>query len=91
NDHVLTANVKTSVRKIVGEDKIINFACTASEDFSEFSSRLPAVFIFLGCGKKEPQERVSHHNCYFDINEEMLPLGVEIQVRSALDFFKKGL
>ena len=80
--------IRTSAKSVVGDKNIVDFVSTASEDFSEFSHYVPSVFYFLGCGHKEIKNRVSHHNCYFNIDEEVLPVGIEIQVHSALNFFK---
>jgi len=61
--------------------------CTTSEDFSEFSNKIPSVFYFLGSGNKEKKTDFPHHNSYFDIYEDILTIGVEMHVLSALKFF----
>lgn len=71
------------------ETQVANLACMASEDFSEFSARVPGVFVFLGTGNKEKGSHYPHHNPRFDIDEETLPLGVEMFVRFALRYFQK--
>ncbi|MFO8113260.1 MAG: amidohydrolase [Desulfosalsimonadaceae bacterium] len=60
----------------------------ASEDFSEFSARVPSVFLFLGCGDPEKGTDIPHHNPCFLIDEDVLPLGVEIFISAVLEFFK---
>ncbi len=60
----------------------------ASEDFSEYTSRVPGVFIFLGCAHKEKQTHIPHHNPKFNIDEDVLTTGVELHVKSALKFLK---
>ncbi|MDD5635625.1 MAG: amidohydrolase [Candidatus Caldatribacteriota bacterium] len=89
NDKQLTEIIKSAAIKVVDRDKIIDFTCSASEDFSEFSHTVPSVFYFLGCGNSNIEKRVSHHNCFFNIDEDMLPIGIEMHVQSALEFFKK--
>jgi amidohydrolase len=59
----------------------------AGEDFSEFSLRKPSVFIFLGAGNTGKGASFPHHNPRFAIDEDVLRLGVEIQVRTALQYF----
>lgn len=60
----------------------------AGEDFSEFASRVPGIFYFLGAGKTGV-ENFPHHHPRFDIDEDMLEVGVELHVRTALEYFKK--
>jgi len=73
----------------VGSEAVVNdLVCMPSEDFSEFSARVPGVFIFLGTGNKDKQSDYPHHNPRFNIDEESLPLGVELIVTFALKFFQ---
>lgn len=69
---------------------IIDNISMASEDFSEFSERIPGVFIFLGVGNPEKGTDISHHNPRFNIDEEMLPSGVALLVRGSLRFFEQA-
>lgn len=69
---------------------IIDNISMASEDFSEFSERVPGVFIFLGVGNAEKGTAISHHNPRFNIDEEMLTSGVELIVRGARRFFEQA-
>ena len=57
------------------------------EDFSEFSSRVPAVFYFIGSGNRSKKTDLAHHHPCFDLDEEVLPLGVEMYLRVALRYF----
>ncbi len=60
----------------------------ASEDFSEYSSRIPGVFIFLGCANKDKKSDFPHHNPSFNIDEDVLTKGVELHVKGALEFLR---
>ncbi|MGB3223960.1 MAG: amidohydrolase [Desulforhopalus sp.] len=57
----------------------------AGEDFSEFASRVPGLFYFLGAGKSGV-ENFPHHHPRFDIDEGILEIGVELHVRTALEY-----
>lgn len=61
----------------------------ASEDFSEYSSRIPGVFTFLGCANKDKQTDIPLHNPKFKIDEDVLTKGVELHVKGALEFLKE--
>jgi metal-dependent amidase/aminoacylase/carboxypeptidase family protein len=60
----------------------------AGEDFSEFASRVPGLFYFLGAGKPGVKN-FPHHHPRFDIDENILEVGVELHVRTALEYLKK--
>ena len=77
--------------EVFGDKKcLIDNQTIASEDFSEFSSRVPGVFMFLGTGNENKGTHRSHHNPYFNIDEDTMPAGVEMYVKGALNFFKNA-
>lgn len=77
--------------EVFGDKKcLIDNQTIASEDFSEFSSRVPGVFMFLGTGNKKKGTHISHHNPCFNIDEDTMPAGVEMYVKGALNFFKNA-
>ena len=48
----------------------------ASESYSEYAKRYPAVLAFLGIKNKEKGTGAEHHNQYFDVDEDVLKIGV---------------
>ncbi len=89
NDPRLTRIMHQAVAEVMGPtDCITTMQTIASEDFSEFSARVPAAFIFLGCGDPKKGTDIAHHNPSFNIDEEVLPLGVSIYVSSVFTFFQ---
>ncbi len=81
---------QAALETLSDQGAIVENISMASEDFSEFSERVPGVFIFLGVGNSEKGTDLSHHNPRFNIDEEMLPGGVELLVRGARLFFKQA-
>lgn len=73
-----------------GPESIIDIQTMGSEDFSEFSERVPGVLMFLGTGNATVGSDFSHHHPRFNIDEGTLPRGVEMWVRGALNFFEKS-
>ena len=59
------------------------FTMTA-EDMSEFLSRVPGCFFFIGSANAEKGMNAAHHNPHFDIDEAVLPLGVAVLSEAAL-------
>ncbi len=81
------------VQSVVREEldssqEIVSFVSMAGEDFSEFASRVPGAFYFLGAGNPAKETHFPHHHPRFNIDEDVLSVGVEMHVRAALNFFK---
>jgi amidohydrolase len=90
HDEMVKIARETAAEVLSDQKCLIDNQSIASEDFSEFSSRVPGVFIFLGTGNEEKGSHVSHHNPRFNIDEDTMPAGVEMHVKGALNFFKKA-
>jgi amidohydrolase len=91
NHKEMTGLAREAAKEIFLEaNAIIDNQTIASEDFSEFCATVPGVFIFLGAGNKDAGTNVSHHHPEFDIDESVLPKGVEMWVRGARHFFEKA-
>lgn len=81
------------VQSVVSEElnpapEIVSFVSMAGEDFSEFAARVPGAFYFLGAGNPAKKAHFPHHHPKFNIDEDVLSVGVEMHVRAALSFFK---
>jgi amidohydrolase len=80
------------VRSVAADDlkpepEIVSFTSLAGEDFSEFAARVPSAFYFLGTGNRTKETDFPHHHPRFNIDEDVLSVGVEMHVRGALSFF----
>ena len=88
NDPHMTALARRTAAEVFGgKDAVIDNVTSASEDFSEFSERVPGVFMFLGAGNVRKGTTVSHHNPRFNIDEDVLSNGVAMLVHGALNYF----
>jgi len=70
-----------------GGENISSVISMAGEDFSEFASRVPSCFYFVGAGNQEKGITYPHHHPKFDIDEDSLAVGVEMQLRCVRRFF----
>jgi amidohydrolase len=61
-----------------------------AEDMSEFLKRVPGCFFFLGSRNDAKGFNAPHHNPHFDIDEDVLPLGVAILAQSAARYLSSG-
>lgn len=87
NDPAMAALARRTAATVFHDEKaIIDNVTIASEDFSEFSARVPGVFMFLGAGNAAKGTTISHHNPRFNIDEDVLLNGVAMLVHGALDY-----
>jgi amidohydrolase len=84
----MTSLARRTAAEVLGNsDGVVAYSCTAGEDFSDFAAQVPSVLSFLGTGNPHKQTHYPHHNPRFNIDEDVLSLGVEMHVRGALNFF----
>lgn len=55
-----------------------------AEDFARYLEVKPGAFLLLGCRNEEKGAVWPHHHPRFNIDEDVLPLGVEVMVRAGL-------
>ena len=88
NDPAMVALARRTAGEVFGNARaVIDNVTMASEDFSEFSQRVPGVFMFLGAGNAAKGTTVSHHNPCFNIDEDVLLKGVAMHVQGALNYY----
>lgn len=89
NNPKLVNEILPVAREVVeDEGKVIDYRTMASEDFSEFTARIPGVFLFLGTGNESKKTHFPHHNPRFNIDEDVLPQGAELYVKGALRYLE---
>lgn len=78
--------VKEVAEEVVGKDNIryIPHPELFAEDFSYFAQEKKACFFHLGCRNKEKDCIYPLHNSKFNIDEDCLKLGVELQVKNVI-------
>lgn len=87
SNHPNIANlVKKHAAEVVGEENVVPYMTMAGEDFSEFTIGIPSTFYFIGAGNQKEGKSYPHHHPKFDIDERALSIGVEMHVRTALDY-----
>lgn len=88
NDEAMTELVLQTASDVVGPHnvKTKDIAVMLGDDFAEFSRRIPGAYFFLGTGNSQKGTDVEHHNCHFNIDEDSLPIGVEMHVKTVLNY-----
>lgn len=56
----------------------------AGDDFSDYLRSAPGAYAFVGINNPEAGSNYPHHHPRFTIDEDALPLGAELHVRTAL-------
>lgn len=80
NDAHLNDVVSAVSGHILGSDKVIpQLKCPmTSEDFSHFSSRMPAYYLKVGTSNADPSTRFPLHSDYFTVDERCITVGVSV-------------
>jgi len=89
NDYEMAEFVKSIAERVVNPENIIGseIRMMVGEDFAEFALKAPSAFYFVGTGNQEKGTDYPHHNPRFNIDEDALRIGVEMHVRTALEYF----
>lgn len=80
----------TAACDLKSKPEIVRIVTLAGEDFSEFAARVPGAFYFLGAGNAAKSADFPHHHPRFNIDEDVLRVGVEMHVKGALNFFNNA-
>jgi len=89
NDPALTARMLPTLRRAAGPGNASEGPLvTASEDFSRFAQKVPALFVFLGVTPKSQDWRTAapNHSPRFFADEGALPVGVRAMAGLAVDY-----
>ncbi|MCP4024516.1 MAG: amidohydrolase [Desulfobacteraceae bacterium] len=91
NDVKMAAFAQKTAAQVFGTPGAIDQGrYITSEDFSEYTSRVPGVFMFLGCANAQKKTDIALHNPHFNIDEDVLVKGVELHVKGALNFLSSS-
>jgi amidohydrolase len=73
----------------VGEDKVDNgeeVMTTGSDDMAYFLNAVPGCYFIVGAKNVEKGANYPHHHPRFNVDEDAMPIGVEVLTRAALEF-----
>ncbi len=93
NDEDLSAWLAPVLTEAAGEGNVnpASPPTTVAEDFSYFQGEVPGVFYHLGgtADGVDPATAAPNHSPQFDVNEDILALGVRTHALSALRFLER--
>ena len=89
NDESVTGAVERAAQQVVGEANIITgWRNRFSDDFGLFMAAAPGCLMLLGTANPEKGITEIWHRPGFDVDEDALPIGVEILALAALDLLQ---
>ena len=87
SDPQVLSFAKEVARAQVGDGAVLQLPPSmGAEDFAYFLELCPGAYLKLGCGKSDGEEIPMLHTPQFDLDERILPVGVEFWVRCAEAF-----
>jgi len=93
NNEELSAWLAPVLTEVAGEGNVnpATPPTTVAEDFSYFQNEVPGVFYHLGgtADGVDPATTAPNHSPQFDVNEDVLVLGVKTHALSALRFLER--
>jgi len=90
NDINITEIVRKAAIAAVGEEEVDaseDVMTTGSDDMACFLEAVPGCYFIVGAKNEEKGANYPHHHPRFNIDEDALPIGVEVLTRAAMDFF----
>ncbi len=84
NDRKLHDELLGYMEELLGPDRLVSRAAVmGSEDFAEYSVRVPSAFYWLGFGGSAEGYRYSVHASKAEFDESVMPLGTALFVQCA--------
>ena len=88
NDPYLAELARESIGEILPDNIETGIQWFASETFSHYNEISKTLFSFVGVRNAELGSGAEHHNEYFDLDEEALPIAVIAMVKYATSFLE---
>ena len=88
NDPEMTELVRRAAEATVGTEHIPtgDQRLSVSDDMALFLAAVPGCYFLVGAGNEARGITAPHHSSRFDIDEDALPIGVEVLARAALAY-----
>jgi amidohydrolase len=89
NDEDMTALIRKVASDAVGEEQVdqgTEVMTTGSDDMACFLEAAPGCYFIVGAQNAEKDAKFPHHHPRFNIDEDSLPIGVEVLSRAALEY-----
>lgn len=91
NDAAMTELVRGAAVATVGEQSVdsgTEIMSTGSDDMAEFLNAVPGCYFIVGARNPEKGAKYAHHHPRFNIDEDAMPIAVEVLSRAAMDYLR---
>ncbi|MFL5702210.1 MAG: M20 family metallopeptidase [Ktedonobacteraceae bacterium] len=91
NDAAMTEVVHKAAVESVGDGKVDDgdvVLTTGSDDMACFLNTVPGCYFIVGANNPAKGADYPHHHPHFNVDEDAMPVGVEVLTRAALEFLK---
>ncbi len=89
SDEGMAALIRHAAAEAVGAENVSEaHKITASDDMAFFLNAVPGCYFSIGAGDAAKGYNAPHHSPRFKIDEDCLPVGVEVMLRAALAYLQ---
>ena len=90
NHAAISALIKEAAAEVLGADKVDEIKpVLGAEDFAYYLEKIPGAFFLLGTGNPQKGIVYPHHHPKFDLDEDSMPLGIEIMARCVMKLLQQ--
>lgn len=90
NDPAMVEVVRKAARAVLGADCVCDVQMLpGSEDFREYSARIPAALYFMGMRTDDPESGRPHHSPQFCVNDEVLADSAAVMAATAMTYLSE--
>ena len=89
NDENLAKMAAAVAAELLGEENIQSgreYATMGGDDFAEFMQHIPGLYYYIGSANPEKKTDTENHNPRFLLDEEVLPIGAEMEIGLVLKY-----
>ena len=90
-DDTVTECVESSMKRIAPRLQVFkNGHYMCSEDFAEFTQRIPCAHFMIGAGPEQEHKRFALHHPKIEFHEDVLSLGAAVYAQAAMDWLEEN-
>ena len=89
NDAAMTERLRSVAREVVGEERLLESPqIMGGDDMALWLQRAPGCYFFVGARDEAKGSHYAHHHPMFDLDEDALPIAVEVLARGVIEFLQ---
>jgi amidohydrolase len=90
NDAAMTERLRQVARAVLGSERVLESPqIMGGDDMSLWLEQAPGCYFFVGAADPAKGSDYPHHHPMFDLDEEALPIAIELLSKGTLDFLQR--